>query len=79
MYTDSSTTDQFPKTLLIHNTKGGAVWQVYHVQAEHEAEKLSSNADKNGFQYRELVDHTNEEETFPDWRETPGGKEIIQP
>lgn len=78
MYINNSTTDKYPKTLLIRNEKGGAIWQVYHVQAEHEAERLSSNASRDGFADRQLVDYDpSYEETWPNWRDTPGGKKII--
>lgn len=78
MYNDESTTDKYPKTLLIHNTVGGMIWQVYHVEKEIEAQRLSANASSNGFLHRRLVDHEPEtEETFPDWRETKGGLIII--
>lgn len=69
-FVDNSINNNYPKTLLIHSTEGGLVWQVYHVQSESEANNLSKNAEGNGFQYRQLVDHTNDEETFPDWRDT---------
>lgn len=69
-FDDESTNDVYPKTLLIHNTKGGMVWQVYHVETESEATNLSKGAAKNYFLHRRLVDHTDDEETFPDWRLT---------
>jgi len=78
MYTDNSTGDSYPKTLMIRNHKGGGIWQVYHVEKESEANILSSNAHKNGFYGTTLEDYQpNYEETWPDWRETEGGKEII--
>lgn len=77
MFRDTSTTDKYPKTLLIRNTVGGMIWQVYHVQNDKEAELLSTNAHKNAFLDRELTDYLDEEETFTDWRETEGGLNII--
>lgn len=78
-YVDNSKNDNYPKTLFIHNTEDGCIWQVYHVQKESEAEALSFNAKLNAFQYRQLVDYKPDyEETWPDWRETDGGKEIIK-
>ena len=75
---DTSKTTDFPKTLLIRNTPDGMIWQVYHVQAQHEAERLASNALGNGFLSQELTDHMpDEEQTWPDWRETAQG--IIEP
>ena len=71
MYTDISTTNDFPKTLMIRNHKGGMIWQIYHVQKESEAKKLESNAYNNGFYGSTLEDYQpNEKETWPDWRET---------
>ena len=71
MYKDNSTTDSFPKTLVIRNSKGGMIWQVYHVQKESEAEKLSHNATMNGFECVSLEDYQEDmEETWVDRRET---------
>lgn len=71
MYTDESTTDTYPKTLMIRNHEGGMIWQVYHVQKESEADKLASNAYRNGFYGSTLEDYQPEYlETWPDWRET---------
>lgn len=78
MYTDISTTDTYPKTLMIRNHEGGMIWQVYHVNKKHEADRLSRNAYGNGFVGSTLENYQPEyEETWPDWRETDGGKEII--
>ena len=74
-YTDISTTD-FPKTLMIRNHEGGAVWQVYHIHKLSEVEKLTDNCWKNGFYGSTLENYVEQEETFPDWRETEGGKII---
>lgn len=71
MYADISTTNTYPKTLMIRNHPGGAVRQVYHVQKKSEADKLSNNAYKNGFHGSTLEDYRpDEEETWADWRET---------
>jgi len=79
MYTDISTNENYPKTLMIRNHEGGMVWQVYHVQKESEAEKLAINAYRNAFLAITLENHQPEvEETWPDWRETDGGKTITQ-
>lgn len=78
MYTDISTTDTYPKTLMIRNHEGGMIWQVYHVNKEREAKRLAANAYGNGFVGSTLENYQPEyEETWPDWRETDGGKEII--
>jgi hypothetical protein len=71
MYTDISTSNSYPKTLMVRNYEGGLVWQVYHVQKESEADKLCSNAFRNGFYGSTLEDYQPEQkETWPDWRET---------
>lgn len=78
MFDNLTTNSNYPKTLFIRNEPGGMIWQVYHVQAEHEARLLSANALKNGFYGRTLMDYDPEyEETWPDWRDTDGGKKII--
>ena len=79
MYTNNSTNDKYPKTLVVRNEHGGMIWQVYHVEKESEAKKIANNAIGNGFEAVSLEDHQPEqEETWPDWRETEGGKKIIQ-
>jgi len=71
MYTNQSTTNEYPKTLMIRNHEGGMIWQVYHVQKQSEADKLSANAHGNGFYGSTLEDYQpNYEETWKDWRET---------
>lgn len=71
MYKDISTTDKFPKTLMIRNHDGGMIWQIYHVQKKSEADNLTKNAKSNGFYGSTLEDHKPElDETWPDWRET---------
>lgn len=77
MYHNTSSNPDYPKTLVIRNHQGGMVWQIYHVRKEVEAERLALNATKNGFQAITLEDHLADyEETFPDWRDTEGGKFI---
>ncbi len=79
MFKDISTTSKFPKTLIVRNHEGGLVWQVYHVQKLKEAERLADNATKNAFLAITLEDyHPEYKETWPDWRDTEGGKEIIK-
>jgi hypothetical protein len=79
MYKDITTKENFPQTLIIRNHLGGMIWQVYHVQAKHEAEQLANTATKNGFYAITLEDYDSGlEETWPDWRETEGGKKIIE-
>ena len=57
MYSNVSNNENFPKTLIIRNHLGGAIWQVYHVQKLSEAEKLSFNATMNGFEAITLEDY----------------------
>jgi hypothetical protein len=55
---------------MIRNHEGGMIWQIYHVQKQSEADKLSANAQKNGFYGSTLENYQPErEETWPDWRE----------
>ena len=67
-FEDNSTDNVYPKTLLIHNTKGGAVWQVYHIDNKYQALPIVKNAKDNGFMYITLEHYDNQEETFPHWR-----------
>lgn len=68
MYTDISTTS-YPKTLIIRNTLGGMIWQIYHVHNEEEVKILAANAYSKGFQAITLEDKTDDIETFLGWRE----------
>lgn len=78
MYKDISD-GNYPKTLVIRNHEGGMIWQIYHVDKLVEAERLANNAYANGFFAITLEDYNADlEETWPDWRETEGGKEIIK-
>lgn len=71
MYQDISTSENYPKTLMIRNHEGGMIWQVYHVQKQSEADKLAANAHGNGFWGSTLENHQPAyQETWPDWRET---------
>ena len=71
MYTNISSNENFPKTLIIRNHLGGSIWQVYHVQKLSEAKKLSYNATMNGFEAITLEDYKKDmEETWSNWRET---------
>jgi hypothetical protein len=63
----------FPKTLHIRNEVGGMIWQIYHVETLDEAQKLASNATRNGFMSCILVNYTGEEQTWPDWRDNAPG------
>jgi|TARA_R110002153_G_scaffold6210_16_gene28632 hypothetical protein len=66
---DNTTNIEYPKTLVIRNSEGGMVWQVYHVNDYYEAERLSFRATKNGFESCILEDYEDGcEETFPTWR-----------
>ena len=77
MYIDKTTNNQYPKTLLIHNEEGGLVWQVYHVEKEIEAKRLSYNATLNAFEHITLNDYLPDmEQTWKDWRNN--AKNIIK-
>lgn len=76
MFTDISKGD-YPKTLMIRNSPGGMIWQVYHVHNKAEADRLASNANRNGFYGSTLEDYQpNQEETWPDWRDTTEWKAL---
>ena len=78
MYKDISSNQDYPKTLVIRNHEGGMIWQIYHVQALHEAKILADNATSNGFQAITLENYQPDlKETWSDWRQTEGGIEII--
>jgi hypothetical protein len=78
MYKDISSNGDYPKTLVVRNHEGGLIWQIYHVDKEIEAIILAKNATANAFMAITLENHKPEsEETWPDWRETEGGKEIV--
>lgn len=77
MYQNLTTDNNFPKTLFIRNEFGGMIWQIYHVNNLTEAERLANNATKNQFNGITLENHQPDyEETWPDWRDTPGGKAV---
>lgn len=79
MYKDLTSDSIYPKSLIIRNHDGGMIWQIYKVERKEEADILSENAGNNGFQNISLENFNSElEETWPDWRETKGGKRIIQ-
>jgi hypothetical protein len=76
-YSNTSSNEDYPKSLIIRNTVGGMIWQVYTVEKLTEAEKLAVNATANGFFGITLEDFDeDQEETSPGWRDTPGGKVI---
>lgn len=79
MYINETTNQIYPKTLVIRNEPTGMIWQLYNVNNETEASILASNAKRNGFYGITLEDYDpTHEETFPDWRQTKGGKAIIE-
>lgn len=68
-YKDISTSDNYPKTLVIRNRPDGMIWQVYHVNTVRSAELLAKGAEQSAFQGITLEDHQPEmEETFPNWQ-----------
>lgn len=71
IYTDLTTSKEFPKTLIIRNTPGGMIWQIYHPDTQEDVDNLTSNAYSNGFFGITLEDYNSElKETWEDWRET---------
>ena len=73
-YKDLTSDENYPKTLIIRNEEGGMIWQVYHVEKKIEAERLSANATRNGFQGITLEDYQPDmEQTWKNWRETSKG------
>ena len=65
------------KQLLIRNTRGGMIWQVYNVKTQFEIDTLSTNAALSGYQFREVRDMEDDqayEETAPGWRNTDSWK-----
>ena len=77
MHTDISTTQNFPKTLVVRNTPEGLIWQIYHVKNQNEADKLAQNATNNAFYGITLEDYQPEhKETWPGWR-FAANREII--
>lgn len=79
MYTNISSNNNYPKTLVIRNEPGGMVWQIYHVNTVGQAERISLNATSHGFHAITLEDHQPDiNETWPDWRLSPGGIEIMK-
>jgi len=74
MLINNSITNKYPKTLIIRNSEGGMIWQVYHVNNFKEAEKIAHNATNNGFGDIQLAEYQDSiEETFPDWRKESKG------
>ena len=68
-FVENSVDNVYPKTLFIHNTEGGAVWQVYHIDNKYQIPILVEGAKRNGFMYVTLDDFDlSAEETFPTWR-----------
>lgn len=66
------------KTVEIRNQFNGLIWQIYHVSNYEQAAALAANACANGFFHTCVVPYDpTMEETFLDWRESPGGKQIL--
>jgi hypothetical protein len=69
-FENNSQDNVYPKTLLIHNTEGGAVWSVYHIDNAYQLPTLVNGAERNAFMYVTLEDYDpSAEETFPTWKE----------
>jgi hypothetical protein len=64
-----SINNNWPKTLVIRNSKGGLIWQVYHVNNDAQAIHITEGAHDNGFESVTLQDYDEDMvETFPNWR-----------
>ena len=71
MYTELTTNDDYPKTLIIRNHENGMIWQIYHVKTQKEAGILSYNATMNGFEAITLEDYKPDlDQTWPNWRDS---------
>lgn len=69
---DTSTNNNYPKTLLIRNEVGGMVWQLYHVPSLESAILLAYTSRTQGYEDQELVDYKPEsEENYPEWDTSP--------
>lgn len=69
MFTEITKDNNYPKTLVIRNHEGGAIWQVYHMDNKYQVDDIVQGATKNGFDAITLEDYQEEyEETFPHWR-----------
>ena len=70
MFTDITTNNNYPKTLVIRNHEGGAIWQVYHMDNEYQVDDIVKGATNGGFEAITLEDYQEDyEETFPYWRQ----------
>lgn len=64
-----STNNNYPKTVVVRNSKNGMIWQIYHVKSERAAEIIAKQANENAFDGVTLEDYQpNMEETFPNWQ-----------
>jgi hypothetical protein len=64
-----STNNNYPKTVVIRNSKGGMIWQIYHVHSYRAAEIIAKRAHDNAFDGVTLEDYQpNMEETSPNWQ-----------
>ena len=70
MFTEITKDNNYPKTLVIRNHEGGAIWQVYHMDNQYQLDDIVNGATKNGFEAITLEDYQEDyEETFPYWRQ----------
>lgn len=56
--------------LLIRNTRGGLVWQVYTIRDSIERDLLEKTARTNGFQGFCIEYESTMNETWPNWRDS---------
>lgn len=77
MFTDITTDKNYPKTLVIRNHEGGAIWQIYHMDNKHQVSTIVEGATKNGFDAITLEDYLPDyEETFAYWRHDVANKYV---
>ena len=66
------------RQLLIRNTPGGCVWQVYHIKSDLEYDLITRTASGNGFLSFTVETECDMEETFPGWRESKEWKDYLE-
>lgn len=63
----------FPKTMCIHNSKGGLIWQVYHIHDKIEQDIITEGAEISAFEYVSIINYDDSyEESSPGWRDSIG-------
>ena len=63
----------FPKTMRIHNSKDGLIWQIYHVNDKIEQDIITEGAEISAFEYVGITNYDESyEESSPGWRDSIG-------